>query len=93
MNHKEFATELAKRIGRNSKETNALIGALIDEMSEHWTDGDAISVQSFGTFEVKKKAERVSVNPHTKQRMLIPPRLVLTFKPSPLLKEKCNQKS
>ena len=40
------------------------------------------------TFEVKKKLERVSVNPVTKQRLLIPPKLMLTFKPSAGLKEK-----
>ena len=36
----------------------------------------------------KKKAERISVNPTTKQRMLVPPKLVLTYKPSTLLKDK-----
>ena len=38
--------------------------------------------------EVKKKNERVSVNPTTGIRMLVPPKLVLTYKPSSLLKEK-----
>jgi len=37
---------------------------------------------------VKKKMERVVVNPATKQRKLIPPKLVLAFKPSTVLKEK-----
>ena len=50
--------------------------------------GNIISIQGFGTFEVKKKAERISVNPTTKQRMLVPPKLVLTYKPSTLLKDK-----
>ena len=47
-----------------------------------------ISLQSFGTFEIKKRLERISVNPTTKQRLLIPPKLALTFKPSYGLKEK-----
>lgn len=32
--------------------------------------------------------ERVVVNPANKQRKLIPPKLVLAFKPSAVLKEK-----
>ena len=45
-------------------------------------------LRPFGTFEVKKKLERISINPATQQRMLIPPKLVLTYKPSVTLKEK-----
>ena len=37
-------------------------------------------VPNFGTFEVKKKLERIMVNPSTGQRMLVPPKLVLNFK-------------
>ena len=47
-----------------------------------------VAIQGFGTFEVRKKLERISINPATQQRMLIPPKLVLTYKPSAILKEK-----
>ncbi|EXY65380.1 HU family DNA-binding protein, partial [Bacteroides fragilis] len=45
----------------------------------------------FGTFEVKKKAERIVINPVTKLRLLVPPKLVLAFKPSPILKDKFKE--
>ena len=51
-------------------------------------DGNTVAIQGFGTFEVRKKLERISINPATQQRMLIPPKLVLTYKPSAILKEK-----
>ena len=38
--------------------------------------------------EVKKKAERITINPTTKLRMLVPPKLVLTYRPSTTLKDK-----
>ena len=57
-------------------------------MSEQLEEGNTIALQGFGTFEVKKKGERISVSPTTKQRMLVPPKLVLGFKPSSLFKEK-----
>lgn len=47
-----------------------------------------MSIPKFGTFEVKKRLERIVVNPGTKQRMLVPPKLVLGFKPIASLKEK-----
>lgn len=57
-------------------------------MTRQLEDGNAIQIQGFGSFEVKKKTERISVNPTTKQRMLVPPKLVLTYKPNIALKEK-----
>ena len=88
MNNKEFTSELSKRLGYTQKDTSELISSLLFCMTEQLEEGNAIAIQGFGTFEVKKKVERISVNPTTKQRMLVPPKLVLTYKPSILLKEK-----
>jgi len=70
------------------KDTSELVSFLINEMSEQLQNNNQISIQGFGSFEVKKKAERISVNPTNKQRMLVPPKLVLTYRPSNLLKDK-----
>lgn len=73
------------------KETTDLIGKLIDEMTQELVEGNAVAILGFGTFDVKKKAERISVSPTTKQRMLVPPKLVLSFKPSSLLRDRVNK--
>ena len=80
MNNKEFTSELSRRLGYTLKDTSELVASLLADMTRQGGE--------FGTFEVKKKAERISVNPTTKQRMLVPPKLVLTYKPSTLLKDK-----
>ena len=88
MNNKEFIVELSRRLGYTSREATSVVAALVSEMTEQLIDENVISIQGFGTFEVKKKLERVVVNPTTQQRMLVPPKLAVGFKPSPLLKEK-----
>ena len=65
-----------------------MVSSLLGVMTQELQDGNTIAIQGFGTFEVKKKLERISVNPVTQQRMLIPPKLVLTYKPSITLREK-----
>ena len=70
------------------KEAQKLATTLINELAENLDDGNSLTIQGFGSFEVKKKLERVVVNPTTKQRMLVPPKLALSFKPSNLLKDK-----
>ena len=88
MNNKEFTSELAERLGYTIKDTSELIGSLLSDMIQELEEGNVIAVQGFGSFEVKKKAERITVNPTTKQRMLVPPKLVLAYRPSGQLKEK-----
>lgn len=88
MNNKEFTSELADRLGYTIKDTSELISSLLSEMIQSLEEGNSITIQGFGAFEVKKKTERISINPVTKQRMLIPPKLVLSYKPSNILKDK-----
>ena len=62
--------------------------ALVAEMTEELEDENVIAIQNIGSFEVRKKQERVVVNPATQQRMLVPPKLVINFKPSTSFKER-----
>lgn len=91
MNNKEFIAELSNRLGYTSKETSELTSSMLAGMVDQLQEGNVITIQGFGSFEVKKKAERISVNPTTKQRMLVPPKLVLSYKPSTSLKDKIKK--
>lgn len=86
MNNKEFITALSQKEGLTAPDTQMLVNHLIAELSSQFENGSQLSIQNFGQFEVKKKLERVVVNPSTGQRMLVPPKLVLNFKASPNLK-------
>ena len=88
MINKEFTSELAERLGYTIKDTSELINSLLASMTQELEEGNMIAVQGFGSFEVKKKAERISINPASKQRMLVPPKLVLSYRPSNTLKDK-----
>jgi len=88
LNNKEFITELSQKLGNSPKETTQTIESLLSGLIDELQKDKSITIQGFGSFEVKKKAERISVNPTTKERMLVPPKLVLSYKPSNILKEK-----
>ncbi len=91
MNNKEFITALSARMDMTGKDTQKLVATFIDEFADVVEDGNALTIQGFGSFEVKKKLERIVVNPTTKQRMLVPPKLALSFKASNLLKDKIKE--
>ena len=88
MNNKEFTSQLAERLGYTIKDTSELMNSLLSSMTQELEEGNVIAIQGFGSFEVKKKAERISINPASKQRMLVPPKLVLSYRPSNTLKDK-----
>ena len=91
MNHKDFISQLTEQTNVSAKEANRLSQVLTDTMASILDDGDAIAIQGFGLFEVKKKMERIVVNPSSKQRMLVPPKLVVSFKPSATRKERTTK--
>jgi DNA-binding protein HU-beta/integration host factor subunit alpha len=87
MNNKVFIAELAQRLGYTPKDAQKMVYQVVDAMADTFLEGNSIGVQNFGSFEVKKKLERIMVSPTTGQRMLVPPKLVLGFKISPKWKE------
>lgn len=50
--------------------------------------GDEVLVSGFGKWSVREKAERRGRNPQTGDPLLLPPRKVVTFRPSRVLKAK-----
>ena len=90
MNNKEFINALATRLQQNSKTVKQHVEALVDTMANMLDEGASLNIQGFGTYEVKKMKERIIVHPTTKQRQLVPPKLVIAFKPSQTLKDKVN---
>lgn len=88
MNNKEYIAELAQQTGYSQDDTQKLVRKVIDAMITDFENGECVSIPNFGSFEVKKRMERVVVNPTTKKRQLVPPKLVLGFRPVAAMKEK-----
>ena len=87
MNNKDFIATLAQRTGNSVEDTQRMVDIVIETRGDRFQENDSVVVSNFGTFEVKKKLERIMVNPSTGQRMLVPPKLVLNFKPNTGWKE------
>jgi nucleoid DNA-binding protein len=91
MNNKEFISALSQRSGLTTNDTQNLVRTATNTITDLLCDGNSVMVSGLGSFDVKKRLERVIVNPSSGQKMLVPPKLVVNFKPMASLKDKIKQ--
>ncbi|MDP4269165.1 MAG: HU family DNA-binding protein [Bacteroidota bacterium] len=92
MNNKELIGELARRLELTQAEAQALLEKTCKIMGKRFAEMDTLSIQGFGTFEVKKKQERLTIHPVSGKRLLVPPKLVLSFLTGKAFKEKTKDR-
>lgn len=91
MTKAEIVHSVYQQIGGFSKrEALELVDAVFDIMKETLTNGEKIKVSGFGNFIVRDKTARPGLNPRTGERITLPPRRVVRFRPSPVLKKLVN---
>lgn len=81
-----FAKNLFTRNG-----SAQIIETLFELIKQSLERGDDFLASGFGKFCVRDKLQRKGRNPQTGESLMLPPRKVVTFKCSKLLKEKVNQ--
>ncbi len=87
----DLSASVYKVIGLSLQECNALVDAVIDEITLALEQGDSVKLSSFGTFSLRGKKERIGRNPKTGIEVPISSRTVLSFNASNLLKSKVNE--
>ena len=76
-----------KRHGALTKaEATSAVEAVFSSLKNSLQDGRSVRIRNFGVFEVSERGGRTGVNPASGEKMFIPPRTGLTFKPSRHLK-------
>jgi DNA-binding protein HU-beta len=91
MNNKDFIAELANRTGNSKQMTQKMVLSVMESLVSQIEEDGVVQIPLFGTFEMKKRLERILVNPNNGKKMLVPPKLVLGFKPATAWKEEINK--
>jgi len=93
LKNKDFIEKIRQNVSTNKERTAEFVEMTSSIIAELLSEGDSLAIKGFGTFEVKKKEERISVNPATGNRWMIPPKLVPNFKTGTIMKEKLKNYS
>jgi len=87
---KEIVKTISEEIGMTQLKTKEIVqktfNAIVDALVEN--EDHRIELRNFGVFEVKERAARKARNPRTGQRVDVPRKFVITFKPGKEMEEK-----
>lgn len=83
----EIAAKVAQILGFGRSQTPyKLVTALVEHLKKCILDEGRVSISRFGRFYTLTKKQRLGRNPQTGERMKLPGRILVKWKPSPLLK-------
>ncbi len=87
MNKAELIAAAAEKAGLSKKDSEKVVNAALDAITEALVKGEKVQLVGFGAFDVKVRGERIGRNPQTKQEIKIPASKVPQFKAGKALKD------
>ncbi len=81
MNKTDLINEVAAKAMLNKQQAKAALDAVLESISQALANDDKVALIGFGTFQVVEKEARTGINPRTKEKIQIPARKVVKFKP------------
>lgn len=91
MTKKEIVKTISDEIGLTQLKTKEIVQKTFDAIVETLVDEGRIELRNFGVFEVKKRAARKARNPRTGDKVDVPEKFVVTFKPGKEMEERVRQ--
>lgn len=88
MDNKTLIDKIAADIGSSPEVVEQLMATLSSVVGEAAADLDSVVLPGFGVFEPKKRLERMALHPASGTRLLVPPKIILSFRPATSLKQK-----
>lgn len=81
MNKTDLINEIAAKAELSKVDAKKALDAVLESISQALVNNDKVQLIGFGTFSVTEKGARTGINPQTKQKIEIPARKVVKFKP------------
>jgi integration host factor subunit beta len=88
---KEIVKTISEEIGMTQLKTKEIVQKTFNAIVETLVEERRIELRNFGVFEVKARAARKARNPRTGQRVDVPEKFVVTFKPGKEMEEKVRE--
>jgi nucleoid DNA-binding protein len=86
---KEIVKDIADRVGLTQQQTKQIVQLTLEAIIETLVNDPEhrIELRNFGVFQVKRRAARSARNPRTNEKVRVPAKNVVTFKPGKRMEE------
>lgn len=91
MTKKEIVKQISDKIGLTQLKTKDIVQQTFDAIVDALLEMGRIELRNFGVFEVKQRKARKARNPRTGDRVDVPPKYVVTFKPGKEMEERVKK--
>jgi integration host factor subunit beta len=88
---KEIVRTISEEIGLTQLQTKEIVQKTFDAIVEALVAERRIELRNFGVFEVKRRAPRKARNPRTGDKVFVPEKYVVTFKPGKEMEERVTE--
>ena len=87
MTKKEIVKQISEEIGLTQLKTKDIVQRTLNAIIQTLVTEGRIELRNFGVFEVKRRAPRKARNPRTGDKVSVPAKNVVTFKPGKEMEE------
>jgi integration host factor subunit beta len=88
---KDLAKAISEGLGLTSLVARQAVQRVFDGITEALEEQGRIELRNFGVFAVKKRKPRPARNPRTGEKVTVPARMVVTFKPGREMEERVGR--
>ena len=87
MTKKDIVLRVASETGLKQLDVKKVVQRSLDAIVESLSKGETVELRNFGIFKVKSRKGRTGRNPRTGEKVPVPPKRVVTFKPGLVMKK------
>ena len=87
MTKKDIVLRVASETGLKQLDVKKVVQRSLDAIVDSLSKGDTVELRNFGIFKVKSRKGRTGRNPRTGEKVPVPPKRVVTFKPGLVMKK------
>ena len=86
MTKKDIVLKVAAQAGLKQLDVKKAVQKSLDAIVEALAQGETVELRNFGIFKVKSRKGRIGRNPRTGEKVPVPPKRVVVFKPGLIMK-------
>lgn len=87
MTKKDIVLRVASETGLKQLDVKKVVQRSLDAIVDSLSKGATVELRNFGIFKVKSRKGRTGRNPRTGEKVPVPPKRVVTFKPGLVMKK------